>query len=381
MSLINQMLRDLDARRGPANRVETAALQGMGLATRRPVDHRALLQRTGWGLGLILTLLLVHQGYRTWSARHAARDAGVLAERKTPPNPVQAPVEVIPSTTSMKSPQPVSVRKPRISGASPRPSDISHQPADTSSRRRPGSRALKMLDPGLRRDDVSGSRDDESGSRDDVKAMNHHRPETKPPGVIRKTLTPAQNAQHHFSRAQSLLSTGKFRDASKELRTALELKPKLNDARLQLATLYLRQGRTDRAQRLLEDGYRIKPGDQRIAMAYIHLLAEQGHYRQALELLASRLQQDSARTNDLALAAGLNYRMQNFNASTTLYRKALARNPDQPVWWMGLGISLEHSRHNANALEAYRRANTAALDSTLKPFVVGRITALTGHTD
>lgn len=356
MSLINQMLRDLDARRGPANRVETAALQGMGLATRRPVDHRTLLQRAGWGLGLILTLILVQQSYRIWSERPTGRDTVVLAGEKTPPNRVQAAVDGGTSTTSVKSRHPAPVNTPQLSDTSSRPSETAPMPSETSSRRRPGN-------------------------RDGVKARNYKQPETKPTHVIKKTLTPVQNARRHFNRAQSLLSTGQFRYASKDLRAALELNPELDDARLQLTTLYLRQGRTDRAQRLLEDGYRIKPGDQRIAMAYIHLLAEQGHYRQALELLASRLQQDSARTNDLALAAGLNYRMQNFNASTTLYRKALARNPDQPVWWMGLGISLEHSQHNANALEAYRRANTAALDSTLKHFVVGRITALTGHMD
>jgi len=367
MSLINQMLRDLDARRGPASRVETAALQGMGLAANRPVGHRALMQRAGWGIGLILTLMLAQQGYRIWSERQSGRDNVVIAGEKMPPDRVQTPVESHPSTTSVKSRQQAPVKKPRLS--------------ETSSRRRPGSRALQMLNPGLRRDDESGSRDDVPGNLDGVKAMNHHQPETKPPRVIKKTLTPAQNAQHHFSRAQSLLSTGKFRDASRELRTALELNPELDDARLQLTTLYLRQGRTERAQRLLEDGYRINPGNHKIAMAYIHLLAEQGQYRQAMELLESQLQQDSDNANDLALAAGLNYRMQKFKISATLYRKALARNSDQPVWWMGLGISLEHGQHNANALEAYRHANTAALDPTLKHFVTGRIAALSGHTD
>jgi hypothetical protein len=44
MSLINQMLRDLDARRGPASSVEIAALQGMGLANGKPHAPHLILQ-------------------------------------------------------------------------------------------------------------------------------------------------------------------------------------------------------------------------------------------------------------------------------------------------------------------------------------------------
>ncbi len=116
-------------------------------------------------------------------------------------------------------------------------------------------------------------------------------------------------------------------------------------------------------------------------MPYIRLLAEQGEYRHALELMDARLQQDSVTADTLALAAALHYRMKNFDTSAAYYREALAQNPYQAVWWMGRGVSLEHNQQPAEALEAYRHANTAALDSTLKSFVTGRIAALSGRTD
>ncbi len=363
MSLINQMLRDLDARRGPASRVETDALQGMGLAASHPADRRSLVQRIGWGLGLILTLIFVQQIYRVWSDRHIDRASIVLAGDKSAPGHRQVPVEVPSSTLPVKTLQPAPVRKLRLS-------DKASHPSKTSSRHKPGSTASQKPDPGLRRDDVSEGQYHASNVR----------PE-KPPRVIKKTLTPAQSAQRRFKRAQNLIGRGQFRDASRDLRAALELNPEFDDARLQLAALYLRKGRKERAQRLLEDGYRIHPEAHRIALAYIHLLAEQGQYQQALELLQPKLRPRSTSATDLALAAGLNYRLQKFTIAATLYRKALARQPDQPVWWMGLGTSLEHSRQTTGALEAYRQANTPALDPALKHFVTGRITALTGHTD
>lgn len=330
MSLINQMLRDLDARRGPASRVETAALQGMGLAGGPVHEAGPLLRRAGWVTGLLLAGILIRQGYQSWSAQ---RTQTVLP----------APAVTVPLAKPVQAVMPVSTEETTVTLPSPTP-------------------AIEPL-----------------------QDQRHTPPvpikKPPPPTAARKPLTSLQQAQRRFSRAQHLLTNGRLRAASTELETVLELDPARNDARLQLAALYLRHGRVDRAGHVLEDGHRLKADDARIATAYARLLADQGHYKQALLILDNRLQNPAVAADTLALAAGLHYRLQQFAASVSRYRNALALRPEQNVWRMGLGISLEHKQQPAEALIAYRRVNLPSLAAPLQHFITGRITALTGRTD
>jgi len=326
--------------------VETAALQGLGLVGNHTGSQHALLQRAGWGIGLILTGILIQQGYQLWSEQRTERHSVVATTVAELP-------ELLPVSTVSTPPTVVAV--------------VPTRSAETVSA--PHVPETKHTKSKVRRIAAAEQPHSQAPAK------------TKTARIVRKPLTPAQKAQRNYSRAQNLLSSGQIRAAAKYLRAALELNPELGDARLQLTTLYLHQGRADRALQLLEAGDRINPDDTRIAIAHIRLLAEQGEYRRALELMNSRLQQGSVNADTLALAAALHYRMGEFSASASSYREALARNPAQAVWWMGLGVSLENNQQSTEALEAYRHANTTALDTTLKSFVTGRIAALSGRTD
>ncbi len=345
MSLINQMLRDLDARRGPASSTETAALQGLGLADGHAGKPHAMLQRAGLAVGLILAGVLLQQSYRLWAEHQAGQDqvAVAVSARTEIPLPADKPDPV--TTAAIPAAQ---LAENTI--APPSPDDKSDHNVEA---------AVPVTE--------------EPPHSIPVKKKRVH--------IIKKTSTPEQKAQHRFSRAQGLLASGQVRDAAKELRAVLELDPGLGEARVQLTMLYLGQGRIERAKQLLETGYRINPADSNIADVYIRFLTEQGEYDRALELMNGQLRQNPANAETLALAAALQYRMQNFDASASYYRQALAIKPGEALWWMGLGVSLDQDRQAAEALSAYRRSNTPVLDTNLKRFVTGRITALSGTTE
>jgi Tfp pilus assembly protein PilF len=111
------------------------------------------------------------------------------------------------------------------------------------------------------------------------------------------------------------------------------------------------------------------------------LLADQGAYQNALDVLNTSLRQGTADVDTLTLAAGLHYKLKQFTSSVSRYREALALQPQRGVLWMGLGLALEHNLQTTDALDAYRRASNTALEIKLQNFVTGRITALSGRTD
>ena len=61
MSLINQMLKDLDSRRGPSDGAHLAGLQGMGLASVNRVQWQNAFPIAAWLLGGILVLFILLQ--------------------------------------------------------------------------------------------------------------------------------------------------------------------------------------------------------------------------------------------------------------------------------------------------------------------------------
>ncbi len=61
------------------------------------------------------------------------------------------------------------------------------------------------------------------------------------------------------------------------------------------------------------------------------------------------------------------------------YRQLLEVEPDKAVWWLGLGISLEGGGRSADALVAYRAAETLrGLGAESQAYLGGRIAALEG---
>jgi MSHA biogenesis protein MshN len=341
MSLINQMLRDLDARRGPASSVETSALQGMGLSSTNTGAQHIARYRAGWAVGLVLAGILIQQGYQAWS--HTQAHPEVLlpvaaTEVKPPSSSVAAPAQPATPVTAVKEEPDLAV---------PEPVNVNIPPASAS----PVTQ---------------------------VPATNTAATEA-PARKIIKPLTPEQKAQRQFNHAQTLLAKGNYRTATNALHSALDLDPMLDDARIQLAALYLEKGHVDTARQLLETGRQLKPFHSGMTIAYVRLLADQGEYLSALELLENDQYQGTFDAETFALSASLHYQLRQYQKAVSRYREALARRPAQGVWWMGLGVSLENIKQRADALEAYRRASTTLQETALQTFVTGRISALSGQ--
>ncbi len=331
MSVINQMLKDLDNRRGPANGVQLAALQGMGLLNVNRIQWQTGLPLIGRGFAAVLAVIIGYQSIGWWldngqgtaATGHTlkARVAVTPASEVSPALPVESEADAKQFPVIVKNPQPPTAR----------------------------------------------ARTDEL--------------QTSQPAPVRslapvKILTPGQQAEQLFARAQLAFADHRQRRGEQLLLDTLDASPGHSDARTQLAVLLISRQQTEEAELLLADGLSTDPYSLELARPYARLLAARGALIPALETLDRAIDQDGADAEALALRAALLYRMDRHAESVTAYRQALNDQPHRALWWTGLAVSLEHSGESVHALAAYRRAADFPLEKAVDDYVRQRIERL-----
>lgn len=194
-------------------------------------------------------------------------------------------------------------------------------------------------------------------------------------GVVHKTVRapdPQLVATQHYAAAIARLRDGDQAGAEAALHEALLAVPGHGDAAQALAALLVQQGRGSAAETLLADALAANPRQPALVLLRARLLADAGRDRDAAALLEHRDDVES-----LALLGALQQRLGDDAAAARTYRRALTRAPQQGAWWLGLAISLERTREPAAALDAYRRALAdARLDAQVDAYVRARIAAL-----
>ena len=319
MSVINQMLRELDARGVAENGLPSIA-PAQPVSKRHPVSRMAVS-------GLLL----------------AGGVAGVVAYGWAPRVSNVPPQPALPGQLAT-APVPVSV-VPRANDvpavkASPMPS----RPVLAEVKAKPGvapsfqlARALPADLPPL----ASGAQTSPTSPTE--------------PTVIKKQakLPPELEAQQLFDDAQALRRVGSNDLAAAKYRQALELEPGMRHARLQLAGLLQEGGQGEAALQLLTSGYEQQPSDA-LAIAIGRILADQGRRDEALNWLERG--QAGMRPSDSAMMGALLSQAQRFDEAVKAYQQALAIEPSQGGWSLGLGLALESLGRHDEARSAYRNA-------------------------
>lgn len=196
--------------------------------------------------------------------------------------------------------------------------------------------------------------------------------------VMHKTLraaSPQEQATQHFNAAQQALAANDQTLAASALRSALAADPAHSNASETLATLLLQQGQRDAATKILSTALTQSPEQPRLAMLQARLFAEAGRDTEAVSILQTA--QSNGDAEYQALLGALQQRLGNDVQAADAYRLALTSAPQRGIWWLGLGISLERSQQSAEALTAYRNAlRDSTLEAQVSTYVRARIAAL-----
>ncbi len=164
-----------------------------------------------------------------------------------------------------------------------------------------------------------------------------------------RELTPRQLAENDYRKASGLIQQGRQAEAIAALEQALQLDAHHAAARQTLVALLIEANRQGEAVRSLRDGLQIDAGQTGLAMILARLQLERGELKPALETLQRSLPHAADRADYQAFLAALLQRDGRHREAVEHYALALRKSPDNGVWWMGQGISLQAENRNAGS--------------------------------
>lgn len=192
-------------------------------------------------------------------------------------------------------------------------------------------------------------------------------------GVINKLptqITLQQQAENEFRRAFQLMRQGRNSEALAGYEAALLLDAGHEQARQSLVGLLLEKKRNTEAENALQEGLKINPQQVNFAMLLARLQVERNGLQAALETLLHTLPYAEKQANYLSFVAALMQRQNRHKEAIDYYQKALQLKPNLGVWLMGLGISLRAEQRKEEARDAFREAlDTNTLSTELQAFV------------
>lgn len=390
MSLINQMLQDLDSRRA-------ADQDRQGLHKEvRPVT--AAVPRRGpggllaWGGG---ALLVGAGAAAAWlvlapSAPQAPAPVPVPAAAAAPvaapvaATPPSAPVAVAPEPESEPALQlapvlapanPSSPRQPAPTPPAPPAQPAASSPASAEKKAPAGKGATSVSV--AKSEDAAKTASSAPGGGESVSRPAKAEPSpaanvpaapkgapqmASGPEKIEKNLrlaTPRDRAEQEYRLAVQSLNSGRVTEAQERLRAALRQDPTHANARQLLVRLLLEQRAGDEARQVLAEGLEANPGQVTWAVALARLQAERGEVATALATLQKSAPAGQDYADFQGLYGNLLARQSRHKDAAEHYLAAARLNPGEGRWWLGLALALEADGRGGDAKEAFARARAA----------------------
>ena len=177
--------------------------------------------------------------------------------------------------------------------------------------------------------------------------------------------------------AREMLSNGRLTEAEKLLKDLVKEKPANLPARELLAGLLLRNDRMDEAAAEIATARKYYPRNDNLILLQAKMMLSRGEQQQVTQLLKQHVQSAKASEKSRALLASLYQQSGNYADAYTLYNQLAKQQPVSEEYWMGLAISLEGLQQSAKARQAYSRAlQSAGLSPALRDYAIKRMNSI-----
>lgn len=363
MSIINQMLRDLDARQ--ASSQERAGLPS-GLRTLPPGPRRP--RALPWGL--LVVGLIVGAAAVWFFASQSAPPPVALTEKSAAPQPI--PVPTTPLAPSAESPI-IAEPLPSSQAASPTASVVTASAPRSASApvAKARSAATEKSEPSVSAPAaklIAPPSPAPTGEQARPAALAAKPVETMPAaptaGQLQidkqpKTLPTRDLAETEYRKGVQAASQGDSATALPSLRRALELEPHHAKARQALLAVLASLRQWDEVKQVAQAGLTLDPARTGWATLLARLQFEEGDTRAALKTLDGHAAYAANDADFHALSAFLLHKTQRPAEAVQHYQTALRLRPNEGRWWFGLGLALEAAGRGEEARAAFMKAQAA----------------------
>ena len=206
-------------------------------------------------------------------------------------------------------------------------------------------------------------------------------PALAPPATVTTMLdkrarptTARDRAESEYQRGLELHRQGQDKDAEAAFMKALDEDRGHAPARQALAVAWIGQGRSDDARQLLATGLALSPQQTALAMLLARIELDRNDAVAAIAVLRKSL--DNTPNASAGVAAGrallatLQQRQGQHGEATLNFGAALRQEPRHGAWWIGLATSLAAEGKTNSAREAFERARASDdLDPELARYV------------
>lgn len=172
--------------------------------------------------------------------------------------------------------------------------------------------------------------------------------------------TPRDRADAEYRKAESALASGRSGEATEALRAALKHDAGHVPARQALLRQLLDQRRFDEAMSMLQEGLDLQPMQTGWAMSLARLQLERGDLTAADRTLGRSQAYAEANADYAAFQGHLKTKLGAHRLAIAHYQRAARLAPGEGRWWLGLGLAQEADGKAAESKEALRRALASA---------------------
>ncbi|GGA96114.1 tetratricopeptide repeat protein [Agarivorans gilvus] len=190
-------------------------------------------------------------------------------------------------------------------------------------------------------------------------------------------LSVEQRVAMYKRRGFQALEQNQPSQARVEFSKALQLEHSAHEVREQLAALVYASGDLPRAVNLLEEGLQLQPQRSSFRLMLARIFVQQQQLTQALAYLEGASPEIAGHVDYYAMQAGLAQRLDRQQLALTSYQRLLRYEPSRTRWWLGYAIANDKLANYAEALSAYRQAQLVGqLSANSSEFVASRIKQL-----
>ncbi|SHE22582.1 tetratricopeptide repeat protein [methanotrophic endosymbiont of Bathymodiolus puteoserpentis (Logatchev)] len=199
-----------------------------------------------------------------------------------------------------------------------------------------------------------------------------------PPKQAKNSIksAPLNTRQQAESLYQQALESNNSEQAMHLLKQSIELAPKHISSRLLLIRLLINSGEKQNAINLLDKGLVISPQNTTFIMARAQLYLQEKNSESALQLL-NQVTMPAKNEAYLALLAAAYQQHKSYIHSRTHYQTLVQLNANKAEYWLGLALAQDALKQKEAAYNAYQQAlNLHSLNSAVTNYIQHRLQQL-----